>query len=204
MVLNDDGVGESPGMGRPMSDIDRRDALPPQRTATHADIPAIGVLMRESARGLFPAFYDSAQTASGVQHIAHLDTMLIDDGTYFVHEQSGELVACGGWSRRGKLYAGGAATGDEERLLDPRTEPARVRAMFVRPDWTRCGLGRALLRTCEQAAAVEGFTELALMATLPGVPLYEACGFTIVERVVITLPDKVEVDGAEMRRRIGF
>jgi GNAT superfamily N-acetyltransferase len=158
--------------------------------------------MRDSARGLFPAFYTETQTASGVEHIAHLDTMLVGDRTYFVHDHDGALVACGGWSRRGKLYAGAATDADDERLLDPRTEPARVRAMFVRPDWTRRGLGRALLRACEQAAAVEGFRELALMATLPGVPLYEACGYTAVNRVVITLPDNVEVGGVEMRRRI--
>jgi GNAT superfamily N-acetyltransferase len=158
--------------------------------------------MRESARALFPAFYDSTQTASGVVHIAHLDTVLIDDGTYFVHESGGELVACGGWSRRGKLYAGGASNEDDQRLLDPRTEPARVRAMFVRADWTRRGLGRALLRSCEKAAAAEGFTQLALMATLPGVPLYEASGFTAVERVVITMPDGIQVDGVEMRRAL--
>ena len=42
---------------------------------------------------------------------------------------------------------------DDGRLLDPATEPARVRAMFVRGDWTRRGLGRAILERCERDAA---------------------------------------------------
>lgn len=63
------------------------------------------------------------------------------------------------------------------RPLDPRTEPARVRARFVRDDWTRRGLGRAILGSCERAADAAGFNMLALMATLPGVPLYRALGF---------------------------
>ena len=83
--------------------------------------------------------------------------MLLADGTYFVLESGGELVACGGWSRRDKLYTGSGDGADDARLLDPATEPARVRAMFVRADWTRRGLGRRILEACEAAARDEGF-----------------------------------------------
>jgi hypothetical protein len=116
-------------------------ALAPQRVATQADAPHIAALMRRSVLELFPRCYDERQTASAAEHIAHIDMRLVEDGTYFVHEAGGEVVACGGWSRRAKLYTG---DGDEDdRLLDPAREPARVRAMFVRGDWTRRGLGRA-------------------------------------------------------------
>ena len=97
-------------------------------------------------------------------------------------EAGGEAVACGGWSRRDRLYTGsGDAVGDA-RELDPATEPARVRAMFVRDDWTRRGLGRRILEECEAAARREGFRTLSLMATLPGVPLYLAYGFRAARR----------------------
>jgi GNAT superfamily N-acetyltransferase len=129
---------------------------------------------------------------------------LIEDGTYFVHTVGGEIVACGGWSRRSKLYSGSGAERDhDERLLDPATEPARVRAMFVRGDWTRRGLGRAILASCERAARLEGFRELVLGATLPGVPLYRAFGFEEIERFTVTMPDGVEVTAVAMRRPIG-
>jgi GNAT superfamily N-acetyltransferase len=104
--------------------------------------------------------------------------MLLADGTYFVLEVADEIVACGGWSRRGRPYAGSAHAPGDDRLLDPATEPAHVRAMFVRSDWTRRGLGRQIIEACETAAREAGFRQFDLVATLPGVPLYRACGFT--------------------------
>ncbi|WP_424186951.1 GNAT family N-acetyltransferase [Actinokineospora sp. G85] len=179
--------------------------LPPQRKAINADIPSIAALMRQSVLDLFPAYYDDRQVASAAVHIAALDRDLVRDGTYYVHEHDGELVACGGWSRRDKLYAGPAANPDDDRLLDPATEPARIRAMFVRRDWTRRGLGRAIIGTCAAAAAAEGFRSLALMATLPGVPLYRASGFAEVEATTIHLADGVALAGVSMTRALaGF
>ena len=126
---------------------------PPQRLAVPADADAIQALMRASIRELFPRFYDAAYTESAARYIGELDMALIEDGTYYVHEAGGEIVACGGWSRRNRLYTGSGAAADDGRLLDPATEPARVRAMFVRGDWTRRGLGRAILERCERDAA---------------------------------------------------
>jgi GNAT superfamily N-acetyltransferase len=175
---------------------------PAQRLAVAADAPAIATLMRQSILDLFPHFYDARQTASAAVHIADLDRSLIDDGTYFVHEAGDEIVACGGWSRRDRLYTGSGARSDDARLLDPSREPARVRAMFVRSDWTRRGLGRAILDACERAARAEGFSTLALMATLPGEPLYRAFGFREIERVEITLADGVVLAGVAMERPV--
>lgn len=176
--------------------------LPGQRLAVADDAERISELMRASVLDLFPRFYDARQTASAAVHIADLDLALIADGTYFVHEAKGEIVACGGWSRRNKLHAGGGDHDDDARLLDPRTEPARVRAMFVRGDWTRRGLGRAILDACESAARDEGFRTLALMATLAGEPLYRAYGFREVDRVTIAAPDGVTYEGVAMERPI--
>jgi GNAT superfamily N-acetyltransferase len=158
--------------------------------------------MRASILDLFPRFYDERQTASAAVHVGHLDMTLIDDGTYFVHEHEGEIVACGGWSRRDKLFTGAGEQEGRERLLDPRTEPARVRAMFVRSDWTRRGLGRAILDACESAARSEGFGMLALMSTLPGEPLYRAFGFRELARTMVTMPDGVAIECVEMERPI--
>ena len=176
--------------------------LAPQRLAVAADVEAISAVMKASVRELFPRFYDDRQTATAVIYIAQLDTVLIEDGTYYVHEAGGEIVACGGWSRRNRLHAGAGEAQDDDRPLDPRTEPARVRAMFVRSNWTRRGLGRAILESCERAARAEGFTTLALMATLPGVPLYRAFGFAETGREMVRAPDGVELAGVMMQRPI--
>jgi GNAT superfamily N-acetyltransferase len=172
-----------------------------QRLAEPADAPAVAELMRASVADLFGAYYDARQVASAIAHVAVLDLALIEDGTYYVHEADGEIVACGGWSRRNKLFNGSAA-GADERLLDPAIEPARIRAMFVRADWTRRGLGRAILTSCVDAARAEGFTRLALMATLPGVPLYKSFGFTEVETAELTMPDGVVLGGVAMERSV--
>lgn len=168
------------------------------RLASLDDADAIDALMKASIRAVFPTVYDSRQTASAAVHVSSVDLMLLEDGTYFVIEEDGELIACGGWSRRYKLFTGEGANETDGRLLDPATEHARVRAMFVRGDRTRRGLGTRILEACEEAARAEGFRTLGLTATLPGLPLYERYGFTVTERVTITMPDGVTLAAATM------
>ena len=175
---------------------------PVLRQATLDDVEEIDALMKASTRDLCPMSYDAAQTAASVQYIAAVDRSLIQDGTYFALEANGELVACGGWSRRDKLYTGSGDAGGDARLLDPASEPARIRAMFVRADWTRRGLGTRILEACEAAAHAEGFLMLALMATLPGVPLYERFRFEVLERVDIPMPNGMTIGGARMEKPI--
>jgi len=172
------------------------------RLATRADAAAIDALMKASIREISPSFYDARQTASSIEHISSVDEALIDDGKYFVIQEGGDLIACGGWSRRDKLYTGSGAHSDDARLLDPGTEPARVRAMFVHGDRTRRGLGRRILEACEAAARTEGFRTLALMATLPGLLLYERYGFRETARATLRLPDGVEIQGVAMEMPI--
>jgi len=179
-----------------------RAAVPVLRTATVKDLDSIGAVMRASVLALFPPYYDERQTASAAVHIAHVDPVLVADGTYFVFVADGEIVACGGWSRRGRLYVGDGDHQDDDRLLDPATEAAHIRAMFVRGDWTRRGLGRAILEAGRDAARAEGFQRMDLGATLPGVPLYRAFGFEEIERFVVTMPDGVQIEAVRMERQI--
>ena len=172
------------------------------RVATPDDEAAVDALMKESAAALFPLFYDERQAASASRYVAQFDPMLLADGTYFVLESGGELVACGGWSRRDKLHTGSGDSGSDARALDPSYEPARVRAMFVRADWTRGGLGRRILEECEAAARREGFKQFILTATLPGLPLYLAYGFEPLEDVEVTMPDGVTIACVSMGKRI--
>jgi len=176
--------------------------VPALRVATIVDAPRIDALMKQSVRDIFPDFYDEAQTASALVHVAHADPMLLDDGTYFVLETGGEIVACGGWSRRDKQFSGEAAQEGLARLLDPATEAARVRAMFVRGDWTRRGLGTRILDSCQDAARAEGFSRLWLMATLPGVLPYERWGFRRLREPEIMTPHGVTLACVEMDRPV--
>lgn len=170
------------------------------RGATTADLPALHALIDASVRELSRGFYSEAQVESALRFVFGPDTQLIADGTYYVVPAPAGLAAAGGWSRRRTLYGGDKMKRAEDPLLDPRTEPARIRAFYVHPQWARRGLGRLLFQHCARAAFEAGFRELDLMATLPGVPLYTVLGFVPVEETSDTLPDGVVVPFVRMRR----
>lgn len=172
------------------------------RKATRADLPEIARVMRESLRGIGRLSYDEQQVASAMEWIARPDPQLIDDGTYFVAVADDAIVACGGWSKRGKLYAGSAAAEGESRLLDPASEAARVRAMFTLPAWARRGIGRAILEACESEARAAGFGRVALMAMLSGEAMYAACGYTPVEKTSIVLEDGATLGTTAMMKTL--
>jgi GNAT superfamily N-acetyltransferase len=132
-----------------------------------------------------------------------LDSQLIADRTYFLVEESGRLAGCGGWSRRATLYGGDhSAALRDARLLDPATEPARIRAMYTDPDFTRRGVGRLVLRLCEAAARQAGFAQAEMMATLAGEPLYLACGYAPIERVMKLSAKGPPVPGVRMGKSL--
>ncbi|MCG2586239.1 GNAT family N-acetyltransferase [Massilia sp. TS11] len=157
------------------------------RTATYDDIPAMQALIALSGIQLSAGFYTPEQAAAITREVFGVDTQLVDDATYFAVEQDGRLVACGGWSKRVTPFGGDQHKRGVDRLLDPATEAARIRAFFVHPDMARRGIGRRLLEHCATAARAAGFHQLELTATMPGVPLYEACGFEKREPVALNL-----------------
>lgn len=173
------------------------------RLATLSEMDALERVMKESTRALSQGYYDSAQIESAVRYIAVPDPEIIGDGTYFAVEQDGEIVACGGWSRRRKLFTG---TSEQEGLggewLDPAVDPARVRAMFVLPSAARGGIGRLILGACESAACQMSFRTMELMATLPGEPFYLRNGFAEIERMEMRLPDGMVLGGVRMGKPI--
>lgn len=170
------------------------------RLATADDLEAIAAVMERSIAELQKPFLDPGQIAASRRSMG-LDTQLVADGTYFCVEVGDNLAGCGGWSRRATLYGGNHSLETrDDRLLDPATEPARIRAMYTHPDFTRRGIGRLILDTCEAAAREAGFRRLEMMATAAGEPLYEACGYHVVQRVDRMAPDGIAVPGAVMAK----
>jgi N-acetylglutamate synthase-like GNAT family acetyltransferase len=173
------------------------------RPATRDDIPALNALIERSARELSRGIYEEDEIASAIRYVFGVDSSLVADGTYYVIADGRATLGCGGWSRRRALYGRDAATaGRVHELLDPATDPARIRAFFVAPEAARRGVGRALLDACTSAARAAGFTSLELMATLPGAPFYRSQGFIDAEPVVDTLPDGVRLRFIRMTRAL--
>jgi GNAT superfamily N-acetyltransferase len=172
------------------------------RTATPADVPALRALIARSIRALGASDYSSAQIDAALESAFGVDTMLIRDGTYFVvASETGDLLACGGWSRRRTLFGSDGRADRDESWLDPGIEPAKIRAFFVDPAHTRQGLARAILERSEREAMDAGFSAFALMATLPGVPLYERCGYRAGPAIVHTLPGGLPIRFVPMAKQ---
>jgi GNAT superfamily N-acetyltransferase len=160
------------------------------RTAYTADIPALAALIDLSVRTLQTNEYAPDQISGALAAVFGVDTQLIADQTYFAVETTkGELVACGGWSKRKTLFGGDQAAIREPELLNPATDAAKIRAFFVHPSWIRQGIGTRLLEHCESAAQAHGFTRFEMGATLTGVPLYRTRGYADREPVQVPLPN---------------
>lgn len=172
------------------------------RHARMSDVPALEALIQRSGLGLSAPFYTPEQSEALTRHVFGVDSQLVADGTYFVIEDEGQPVACGGWSKRRTLYGGDQHKTGPDPLLDPSTEPARIRAFFVEPSMARRGLGRRLLAECMEEARANGFSSLELASTLPGEPLYKASGFEVLERFDLELPGGMRVPLTRMGRAL--
>ena len=172
------------------------------RKAKLDDGPAIERLIELSARSLSRGDYSERQIEAAVASVFGVDTRLILDGTYFVAESAGTLIGCGGWSRRKTLFGGDRYAVRDPGELDPESEPAKIRAFFVHPDYARQGVARAILSACESEAGARGFRSAELMATLPGLRLYRACGYEGGGRVEYDLGDGVRIEFVPMRKEL--
>src|SRR5580700_2081805 len=114
--------------------------MPTLRKAVHADIAALNALIARSARGLSAEEYRPQQIEGALRGAFGVDTQLLTDETYFVVEDAGQLVGCGGWSFRSTLFGGDARAGRDSSLLDPRTQAAKIRAFFIDPVSARRGI----------------------------------------------------------------
>jgi len=72
--------------------------------------------------------------------------------------------------------------------------------MYTHPDFARRGIGRAILARCEAVATAEGFSRVALVATMAGLPLYRACGYQDIEAFEEITPSGVAVPLLRMEK----
>jgi len=179
------------------------------RLAAEDDIPALHALIEASVRGLCTGSpttglrrwgdsqagnYTPAQIEGALGTALGVDTQLIADRTYFIAEALDpnadarkRFAGCGGWSKRRTLFGADHGPGREPALLDPATDAAKVRAIFVHPDFARRGLGSLILATVEDAARAAGFSRFEMGSTLTGLPLYRLRGYVEIERIEVPL-----------------
>jgi GNAT superfamily N-acetyltransferase len=180
------------------------------RLAAERDIPALDALIEASVRGLQAADYTQAQIEGALGTVLGLDTQLIRDGTYFMAEtldpnakERSLLAGCGGWSKRKTLFGADRGPAREPELLDPKTDAAKVRAIFVHPEFARQGLGTLILARVEAEARAAGFLRFEMGSTLTGVPFYRQMGYIEVERIAVPLCNGDALPVMKMRKDAG-
>lgn len=155
------------------------------RLAKPRDVREILELMRVSIFENMKSFLSPAEVEAA-QETMGLDRSLIEDESYFlvetIQDRQRVLLGCGGWGKRRTLYGGDHTVGRDDSYSDPALEPARIRAMYTHPAWTRCGVGTYLLEVSEASARDAGFNTIELGATLPGEPFYLARGYKEIVR----------------------
>ena len=170
------------------------------RLACAGDIPELVALIERSVHELQSPYYSPTQMDGALGSVFGVDRQLIRDQTYFVAERDGVVIACGGWSKRAALFGSDAVRAVEDPLLDPVEDAARIRAFFVHPEHARRGLGRAILRVCEDAIRAARFRSIELVATLPGVPFYRVFDYREGERWEVPLANGLSLPVVRMSK----
>lgn len=181
------------------------------RKAVLEDIPTVQALIGLSVRALHPPFYSPNVIDKALEQLTAIDSIHVNEGNYFIVETASSsashsppnstlIIGCGGWSHRKTLHGSSDDTSRNPELLDPSTDPAKIRAMFVHPDWTEKGVASMLMKACEGAAQEAGFQTIELRASLQAVQFYERKGYTRVKKVNRELGDG-EVLELEMMKR---
>ena len=175
------------------------------RIAIPDDVPSIIELMGLSISENMKSFL-SVEEIEAAKETMGVDKTLLADQTYFVietiHKDTTIMVGCGGWGKRKTLYGGDHTVGRDDSLSDPNKDPARIRAMYTHPEWTRCGIGSLLLALGEQSARDAGFKTIELGSTIPGEPLYIAKGFVEISREVFAAANGADNTVIKMRKKL--
>ncbi len=88
------------------------------RIATPADCETIQQLIAISARELSRGYYSEEQASAALKSVYGVDSMLIEDGTYFVAVADDIIIGCGGWSKRKTLFGGDQFSNRNAALID--------------------------------------------------------------------------------------
>src|SRR3954467_12941236 len=94
------------------------------RLSTPDDIPALETLIPLSIRALSVGHYTERQVERALGMVFGVDRQLILDGTFAVAvaDADGQIVGCGGWSKRHTLYGGDEGKSEPDLLLDPAVD----------------------------------------------------------------------------------
>jgi ribosomal protein S18 acetylase RimI-like enzyme len=155
------------------------------------DGPTVSLLLEASYTKLLAKGYDRDLMAKALPLVTKANSQLLASGNfYLVQTQQGHFIGCGGWSK------------EQPGSGEIRNGEAHIRHFATHPDWTRQGVGRALLTRCLQDAKVAAVRILECHSSLVAVDFYRASGFVVVRPIDMQLTSDVSIPGVLMRREL--
>jgi N-acetylglutamate synthase-like GNAT family acetyltransferase len=134
------------------------------RTADPNDLAAVETLLGRAYPVLMAASYDTDILAAALPVMIKANPELLGSGTFYVAEESGRIVGCGGWTF--------------EQPGSGRVEDglAHLRHFATDPDMARHGIGRSIFERCAALAAQRGARIFQAFAGLNAEPFYQSLG----------------------------
>ncbi|KAJ8611878.1 hypothetical protein CTAYLR_005802 [Chrysophaeum taylorii] len=152
------------------------------------DLGAVTAVYFASYAHFCPAAYPQEVVATAVPIISQAQPALLEDpGFRVVEDESGRVIAAGGWT---------AATPGTGEVEEGR---CHVRHVACHPEASRRGVGRLLLEALKRDAVSRGFREMDCYSTLNAVPFYEKMGFVVIEARTIPITPNLDFEAVWMR-----
>jgi N-acetylglutamate synthase-like GNAT family acetyltransferase len=146
------------------------------RTARSTDKDSVSALLDASYSYLLAGSYDRGILSLALPYMVKANPTLLASGTYYVAEtRPSILIGCGGWTA--------AKPGCEETIEGE----AHIRHFAIHPEWTRRGIGRALLARCISDVRSIGVRRLHCFSTLNAEPFYRASGFQTIGLIEVPM-----------------
>jgi GNAT superfamily N-acetyltransferase len=168
------------------------------RPARIGDYLALLTMQTRSVRQLGRKFYTQQEIDRFIHRIGTMDSVLLEEGSYWVVQVDGIIAASGGWSLRRPGYARREAGG----VLAADSPLPKIRSVFVDPAHGRRGLGRLIMARVEEEIATAGHRAAELISTLNAVPFYAALGFRPGRPAVLDLGGGVRFRGLGMAKEL--
>jgi N-acetylglutamate synthase-like GNAT family acetyltransferase len=154
------------------------------------DAPAVSALLEASYPALLRPDYSAEILAAALPLLTRANPSLLASGTFYVAQADSQIVGCGGWSFErpgsGEVVAG----------------LGHIRHFATHPDWTRIGVGRALLSRCIQEATISGLDVLHCQSTLSAQEFYRKQGFVPLKTADVALAPNVVLAAVLMTLRL--
>lgn len=157
------------------------------RVSTLDDSALISSLLRASYPALMRPAYDAKLLEQVLPRITVAQPGLLESGSYYVAEASDSaIIGCGGWTK------------ERPGTSEIKANVGHIRHFGVHPDWTRCGVGKALYARCELDARDAGLSQFECYSSLNGEAFYSALGFRRLAQIDVDMFDGVRFPGVHM------